>query len=153
MSVKERIVADLTAAMKAKDAARLGVLRMLKAKLLEAEVEQRGKKGASASLEDADALAVVAAYAKQRRDSIDAYRAGGREDLASREEAELRVVQEYLPRQMSGDEIREIAREVIAAVGATSMKEIGAVMKALMPRTKGAADGKLVNDIVRSLLE
>ncbi len=153
MSIKERIVADLTAAMKAKDAARLGVLRMLKAKLLEAEVEARGKKGVSASLEDADALAVIAAYAKQRRDSIDAYRAGGREDLASREEAELRVVQEYLPRQMSAEEIREMAREVIATVGATSMKEIGVVMKALMPRTKGAADGKLGNDIVRSLLE
>ena len=152
MTIKERIVADLTAAMKAKDPARLGVVRMLKAKMLEAEVALRAKKGLDYQLEDAEAQAVIAAYAKQRRDSIDAYRSGGRADLAAKEEAELILVQAYLPRQMTADEIRAVVRESIAAAGATSAKEMGAVMKLVMPRVKGVADGKLVNDIVRELL-
>jgi len=152
MTVKERIVADLTAAMKAKDPARLGVLRMLKAKMLEAEVEQRAKRGPDYSIEDADALVVISAYAKQRRDSVDAYRQGGRVDLASKEEAELAIVLDYLPRQLSADEIEEIVREAIRDTGATSAKEMGNVMKAVLPKTKGMADGKLVNDAVRRLL-
>lgn len=152
MTLKERLVADLTAAMKSRDAQRTGVLRMLKSKMLEAEVDQRAKKGTDYQIEDPDALAVVAAYAKQRRDAIEAYRQGGREDLAAKEEAELAIVQEYLPKQLSPDEIRSIVREAIAATGASSVNEIGVVMKAVMPKTKGAADGKLVNDIVRELL-
>lgn len=152
MTLKERLVADLTAAMKSRDAQRTGVLRMLKSKMLEAEVDQRAKKGTDYQIEDPDALAVVAAYAKQRRDAIEAYRQGGREDLAAKEEAELAIVQEYLPKQLSPDEIRSIVREAIAATGASSVKEMGVVMKAVMPKTKGAADGKLVNDIVRELL-
>ncbi len=152
MSVKERIVADLTAAMKAREAERLGVLRMLKAKMLEAEVELRAKKGLDYQLADEETLAVLAAYAKQRRDAIDAYRQGQRLDLAAKEEAELAIVQEYLPRQLGVDEIRAIALEVKAATGASSMKDLGVVMKQVAARTKGAADGKLVNEIVRSLL-
>lgn len=152
MTLKERIVADLTAAMKARDAVRLGVLRMLKARMLEAEVEQRTKKGPGAALEDAEALAVVSAYAKQRRDAIEAYRQGRREDLASQEEAELAIVLQYLPKQLSADEVAAVVRETMAETGASSMKDMGALMKAVMPKLKGAADGKLVNETVKKLL-
>lgn len=91
-------------------------------------------------------------YAKQRRDSIDSYRQGGREDLAAQEESELAIVLEYLPKQMGADEIRQIVSEAIAACGATTVKDTGAIMKLVMPKVKGAADGKLVNQIVAELL-
>ncbi len=152
MTIKEKVVADMTAAMKAKDAARLSVMRMLKSKMMEAEVELRSKKGLDYQLEDQEALAVISAYAKQRRDSIDAYRQGGRAELAAKEEAELAIIQEYLPAQLSEADIRRFAQEAIAAAGATSAKEMGAVMKLLMPKVKGAADGAVVNRIVRELL-
>src|SRR5437867_959306 len=152
MTIKQKIVADLTAAMKAKDAVRLGVIRMLKSRMMEAEVEQRAKKGTGYELEDPEALAAIAAYAKQRRDSIEAYRQGGREDLAAKEEAELAIIQEYLPAQLSVEEIRRIVSEAIAESGATSVKDMGAVMKIVMPQLKGVSDGKVVNQIVRELL-
>ena len=152
MTIKERIGADLTAAMKSKDAARLSVMRMVKARMLEAEVELRSKKGLDYQLEDPEALSVITAYAKQRRDSIDAYRQGGRTDLAEKEEAELAILQEYLPAQLPEAEIRRLVAEAIAVSGATSAKEMGAVMKILMPKVKGAADGGVVNRIVRELL-
>ena len=152
MKIRERIVADLTAAMKAKDTLRLGVVRMLKSKIMEAEVEQRTRKGPDYVLEDAESLAVIAAYAKQRRDSIEAFRKGGKEDLATKEEAELAIVQQYLPAQMSDDEVRRIVAAAIAETGATSAKEMGAIMKIVMPKLKGAADGAVVNRIVRELL-
>jgi uncharacterized protein len=152
MSIRERIVADLTAAMKAKDAERLGVVRMLKSRIMEAEVEQRGRKGPEYVLDDPECLAVIATYAKQRRDSIEAYRKGGKEDLAAKEEAELAIIQQYLPAQMSEDEVRRIVAAAIAESGATSSKEMGAVMKLVMPKLKGGADGAVVNRIVRELL-
>lgn len=150
--IRERIVADLTAAMKAKDTQRLGVVRMLKSRIMEAEVDQRARKGSDYVLEDQECLAVIAAYAKQRRDSIDAYRKGGKEDLATKEEAELAIIQEYLPAPMSEDEVRRIVAAAIAETGAASAKDMGAVMKIVMPRLKGGADGAVVNRIVRELL-
>jgi len=152
MSIKERIVADLTAAMKAKDAQRLGVVRMLKSRIMEAEVEQRSRKGLDYVLADEECLAVIATYAKQRRDSIEAYRKGGKEDLATKEEAELAIIQQYLPAQMSEADVRVIVAAAIAETGATSAKDMGAVMKAAMPKLKGGADGAVVNRIVRELL-
>lgn len=152
MTIRERIVADLTAAMKAKDVQRLGVVRMLKSRIMEAEVEQRGRTGKDSALEDQECLAVIATYAKQRRDSIEAYRKGGKEDLATKEEAELAIIQPYLPSQMSEDDVRRIVVAAIAETGATSAKEMGAVMKAVMPKLKGGADGAVVNRIVRELL-
>ena len=152
MAIRERIVADLTAAMKAKDTQRLGVVRMLKSRIMEAEVEQRARKGPDYVLEDQECLAVIATYAKQRRDSIEAFRKGGKEDLAAKEEAELAIVQQYLPAPMSEDEVRRIVTAAIAETGAASAKEMGAVMKIVMPRLKGEADGALVNRIVRELL-
>ena len=152
MSIRERIVADLTAAMKAKDPQRLGVIRMLKSRIMEAEVEQRSLRGLGFVLEDQECLAAIAAYAKQRRDSIEAYRQGGKEDLAKKEEAELAIIQQYLPAQLSEIEVRRIVAAAIAESGATSAKEMGAIMKIVMPKLKGAADGALVNRIVRETL-
>ena len=152
MTIKERLLADLTASMKARDAQRTSVLRMLKAKLLEAEVEQRAAHGLDYQLPDPELIRVLTSYAKQRRDSVTAYRQGGREDLAAQEERELAIVEEYLPRGLTEDEVREGVRAVIAELGATSKKELGAVMKAAMARFGGAADGKLVNRIAGELL-
>jgi uncharacterized protein YqeY len=153
MPIKQRIVEDLTAAMKSGAKERLSVLRMVKAKMLEAEVNLRGARGRDYQLEDPEAIEVLASYAKQRRDSIDGYRKGGREDLAAQEESELAIVQEYLPKQMSADDVRRIVREAIAQCGATSPKEMGAVMKLVMPKVKGTADGRMVSQIVSELLK
>lgn len=152
MTIRDRIAADLTAAMKAGDRERTSVLRMLKARIQEAEVARRAERGLDYHLEDADATAVIAGYAKQRRDSIAAYRQAARSDLAAREEAELALVEEYLPRQLSEDEIREIVREAVLSVGASGARDIGSVMKRVMPKVKGAADGAVVNRIVREAL-
>ena len=152
MAIRERIVADLTAAMKAKDTRRLGVVRMLKSRIMEAEVEQRGRRGLDYVLDDQECLAVIASYAKQRRDSIEAYRNGGKEDLAAKEEAELAIIQQYLPAQISEEEIRRIVAGAIAESGAASAKDMGPVMKIVMPRLKGGADGAVVSRIVRELL-
>lgn len=152
MSVTQRIAADLRSAMKSGDKTRLGVLRMLKARMLEAEVHLRGEKGRDYELADAEAEEAIASYAKQRRDSIESFRLAGRADLAAREEAELAVVLEYLPKQLSAEEVRQLVRAVVAECGASGPKDLGTVMKLLMPRVKGAADGKLVSQIVREVL-
>jgi len=152
MAIRERIVADLTAAMKTKDTQRLGVVRMLKSRIMEAEVEQRSLKGSDYVLDDPGCLAVIATYAKQRRDSIDAYRKGGKEDLAAKEEAELAIIQQYLPAQLSEEAIRGVVAAAIAESGATSANDMGAIMKLVMPRLKGEADGAVVSRIVRELL-
>ena len=152
MTIKERLNADLKEAMKARQGARVACLRMLKAKILEKEVELRTKHGPDHELEDEEALAVISAYAKQRRDSIDSFRQGGREDLVAKEEAELEVISSYLPRQLGRDELQKIVREAIEEAGAGSAADLGRVMKIVMPRVKGAADGKLVNQLVREEL-
>lgn len=152
MTLKQRITDDMKAAMKAGDRVRLGCLRMLRSKLQEAELAARAKKGLDYSIEDDAALTVVATYAKQRRESIESYRKGGRDDLAAREEQELAVILEYLPQQMSEDEIREVVSEAVEASGASSPKDMGKVMKLVMPRVKGRADGQLVNRIVRETI-
>ena len=151
-TLKQRIEDDIKTAMKTGDKVRLGALRMVKAKMMEAEVALRGKKGRDYQLEDAEAIQSLSTSAKQRKDSIEAFRQGGREDLVKTEEAELAVIQEYLPKQMTADEVARIAREAIAATGATSPKDMGAVMKIVMPQVKGAADGKEVNRIISELL-
>lgn len=152
MSIKRRIMEDLKSALKAGNKEQLSTLRMVKSRIQEAEVRLRTEKGVTYELDDEEATQVLSAYAKQRRDSIESYRQAGREDLAAREESELAVVQGYLPRQLSADEIREIVRDAIQEVGASSPRDMGAVMKAVMPRVRGAADGKLVNQTVREML-
>jgi uncharacterized protein YqeY len=153
MSIKQRLSADMKLALKSKETLRLGCIRMLRSKLLEREVSLRGKHGRDYGITDDEALAVVQTYAKQRRDSIEAYREGGRDDLADREQAELEVIQAYLPQQLGDDELTAVIREAVAEAGAASPADMGAVMKLVMPRVKGRADGKRVNRILRGLLE
>ena len=150
MSLKDRIENDLKVALKARDRGTLEALRMVKAKIQEKQVDLRGKKGAEAELSDDDVQAVLNAYAKQRRDSIEAYEKGGRDELAQKERDELEIISAYLPKQLSDEEITAIVEKAVADSGASSMKDLGAVMKLVMPQTKGLADGKRVNEIVRA---
>jgi len=152
VTIKERLDADLREALRARQTVRVACLRMLKAKILEKEVELRAQRGRDCKLEEGEAQAVIGAYAKQRRDSIESFRQGGREDLAAKEEAELEIVTAYLPRQLGRDELERIVAEAIEEAGAASAADLGRVMKIVMPRVKGAADGKLVNQIVREKL-
>jgi uncharacterized protein YqeY len=152
MGLEEKLRADQTAAMKARETRRLSCIRMLRSRIQEAAVAARAKRGKDATLDDDEAMAVVAAYAKQRRDSIDAFAAAGRDQMAEDERAELEIISEYLPAQMGDDELRTIVTESVAASGATSAKDMGAVMKLVMPRVKGQADGKRVNQFVREAL-
>jgi uncharacterized protein YqeY len=152
MSLKQVIAEDLKSAMKLRAQDRVEVLRMARARMLEAEVALRASMGRDYELSDEEAIKALAGYAKQRRDSIESYRQAGREDLAAKEEAELAIVQEYLPRQLSEDDVRAIVKQAIAATGATSARQMGQVMKAVMPQVQGAADGKLVSRIVNELL-
>ena len=152
MSLKEKIEADLKHAVKSGDSDRRDLLRMIKARILEAEVALRSKRGRDYRLTDAEAVEEITRYAKQRRQSIDAYREGGREDLAAREQSELDALQDYLPRQLSREEIETLVRESIAEAEATSPADLGAVMRLAMAKAKGKADGKVVNQVARDML-
>lgn len=147
-SLKERIDADLKEAMRSKDELGTSVLRMLKSAVKYKEVEPGGH-----ALEDAGVLAVIQSLIKQRRDSVEQFRAGGRPELADKEEKEIAKLQSYLPAQMSADELRAEVRAAIAQVGAKGPKDMGAVMKALMPKVQGRAEGKAVSDAVKSELQ
>lgn len=133
--------------MKAKDKPTLDVLRLLKASVQNEQIA----KGADLSVDEE--IAVLAREMKQRRDSVVEYKAAGRADLVEGVEAGMAVVEKYLPAQLSDDEVRQIVADVIAETGATSAKEFGKVMGALMPKVKGKADGNLVNSIVKDLLK
>ena len=134
--------------MREKNAAKLGVLRMLKAAMMNAAIE----KGSDSKLSDADATQVIRKQVKQRQDSIESFEKGGRAELAAKEKEELSILQSYLPQQMSGDEISKIVRETIAEVGATSKAQMGAVMKALQAKVAGRADGKTLSAEVQKQL-
>jgi uncharacterized protein YqeY len=148
MGLRERLDADLKAAMKEKDELKLSVVRMLKSAVRYREVE--GEK--AVTLDEAGILQVVATEIKRRRDSVEQYRAGGREDLARKEEAEIAILQGYLPAQLSEAELRAKVDEVVARVGAKGPRDMGAVMKALLPEVQGRAEGKLVSDLVKQRL-
>jgi uncharacterized protein YqeY len=153
MSLKQKIEDDLKTALKAGDKLRLSCLRMVKSKLQEKQVALRGEEGLEAKLSEDDVTNVVSAYAKQRRDSIESYEQGGREDLAANERAELEILTDYLPQQMGEDDVAVIVDEAVRESGASEPKDMGAVMKLVMPKVKGRADGKLVNRIVQSRLK
>jgi uncharacterized protein YqeY len=147
VSLNQQIAADMTAAMKAKEAVRLSALRMLKAAVMNKEVE-KGR-----NLEDAEVLQVVASLVKQRRDSVEQFSKAGRTDLADKETAEIAILEHYLPPAISADEIEAAVAAAIAETGASSAKDMGKVMKAVMPKLAGKnADGKAVNDAVRRKL-
>ena len=143
----EKIGSDITAAMKAKNAARLSALRMLKAAVMNKGVE-KGR-----DLDDAEILQVVASLVKQRRDSIEQFAKAGRTDLVEKETAEVTVLEEYLPPSASPDDIAAAVAAAIAETGAASAKDMGKVMKAVMPKLAGKhADGRAVNEAVRRAL-
>ena len=147
MTLKEQLQKDLIESMKSHDEVRTGAIRMIKAAVLKFEVS--GEKKVAT---DEEVLTIIAKEVKQRKDSIEQFKAGGREDLAKVEEGELAILEKYLPAQMSEEEVLAIAKEVVAATGASSKADIGKVMGALMPKVKGKADGQIVNKVVSSLL-
>ena len=148
MTLQERVDSDLKDAMRAKDAGRLGVLRMLKSALKYAAIE----KSADAQLDDAEAAQVIRKQVKQRQDSIDSFEKGGRAELAAKEKEELLVLNAYLPKAMEADELTALVRETIAEVGANSKAQMGAVMKALQAKVAGRADGKALSQEVTKQL-
>ena len=145
MKIQERIDSDLKESMRAKNASKVGVLRMLKSALTYAAI---AKSGSEAELSDAEAAQVIRKQAKQRQDSIESFEKGGRAELAAKEKEELSILNAYLPQAMSADELAALIRETIAEVGATSKAQMGAVMKALQTRVAGRADGKTLSQEV-----
>jgi hypothetical protein len=145
--LRDQVNADMTAAMKAKDAARLSALRMLKAAIMNKGVEK------GHDLDDADVMLVVSSLVKQRRDSIEQFAKAGRTDLVEKETGEIGVLERYLPPAASAEDIEAAVVAAIASTGAASPKDMGKVMKAVMPMLAGKnADGKVVNELVRRKL-
>jgi len=146
MSLKDRVLQDMKEAMKARDQLKLSTLRLLVSEIKNREIDAKGE------LKDEDILALIQKAVKQRQDSIAQYEKGGRQDLAEKEKAELEILKAYLPEELSKEEILEIIDQAIAATGASSPKEMGKVMREVMPKVKGRADGKLVNELVKKRL-
>jgi hypothetical protein len=146
VTLKERLNEDMKTAMKAREELRLSVLRLARASLVNAEIAK------GTELDDAGVVEVLEKEAKKRRESIAEFTKAGRTDLADKEQKELEILTAYLPQQMSAEELRAVVRECIAEVGATSPKDMGAVMKVLMPKIRGRADGKAANQIVQEML-
>lgn len=148
MILKERIHTDLLNAMKAKEEMKLGALRMLKAAIMKFEVS--GDKKVEAT--DENVLQIIGKEVKQRKDSIDAYRKGSREDLANKEEAEMKILQAYLPAQMNEEELKSLISQAISQTDATA-KDFGKVMGTVMAQAKGKADGQTVTRLVKEMLK
>jgi uncharacterized protein YqeY len=147
MGLTDKVNADITSAMKAKDAPRLSALRMIKAALMNKSVE-KGR-----DLDDADAVQVIASLVKQRRDSIEQFSKAARQDLVDKETKEMEVLNEYLPAAATAEEIDAAVAAAIAETGASSPKDMGKVMKAVMPKLAGKnADGRAINESVRRTL-
>jgi uncharacterized protein YqeY len=146
MGLKQQLQQDLREALRARDERRKSVIRMALAALVNAEFEHDGE------LDDADVVAILQKEARRRSDTIAELKQVDRPDLLAAEEAELEILEEYLPRLLSREEIAEEARQVIAEVGATGMAQMGPVMRQLMPKMRGRADGRAVNAVVRELL-
>ncbi len=147
MSLKQQIISDLTASMKAQDALRTSTLRMVKAALMNREIEK------GSELDDEDMTKLLRSLVKQRRDSVEQYEKGGRPELADKEKAEIEVIEAYLPQAVSREEIETAVAAAIAETGASSMKDIGKVMKAVQTTLRGKnADGRTVSEIVKAKL-
>ena len=146
MTIKEQIMADMKAAMKAHDSARLGAIRLLMAAIKQKEVDER------IQCADADIVAIIAKLVKQRHDSIEQYTAANRQDLAEKEQAEIEVLSTYLPKPLSEEEITAIVDEAIAAIGATGVAAMGKVMGAVKPKLTGRADMSKVSALIKQKL-
>ncbi len=149
MTLLEKIDSDLKEAMRAKDATKLGVLRMLKSALNYAAIE---KSGAQAELDAAVTTQVIRKQVKQRQDSIESFEKGGRPELVAKEKAELDILNSYLPQSLSAEELAKLVRDAIAEIGATSKAQMGAVMKAAQAKAAGRADGKPLSQEVQKQL-
>ena len=145
MTLQERVDAELKDAMLAKDAAKLGVLRMVKSAMKYAAIEKAGAEG---TLDDAEATQVIRKQVKQRQDSIESFEKGGRAELAAKEKEELAFLNSYLPQAMDADDLAKAVREAIVEQGATSKTQMGAVMKALQAKMGGRVDGKTLSQEV-----
>lgn len=149
MSLKEKIISDMTAAMKAKDANKLSTLRMAKSALMNEE----NKRGIGTVLTDDEVMKILQSLVKQRKDSIEQFTNNGRDELAEKEKAELIVLEEYLPRAATQEEIDSAVTSAVAETGASGMKDMGAVMKLVIAKLEGKnADGKIVSETVKAKL-
>ena len=147
MSLKQQIISDLTASMKAQDAPRTSTLRMVKAAVMNREIEKGGE------LEDEEMMKLLRSLVKQRRDSVEQYEKGGRQELADKEKTEIEVIEAYLPQAAPRDEIEAAVAAAIAETGASSMKDMGRVMKGVQSALAGKnADGRVVSEIVKAKL-
>ncbi|MDF2925522.1 MAG: aspartyl-tRNA amidotransferase [Paenibacillaceae bacterium] len=146
MNLNDRLNEDMKQAMRSQDKFRLSVIRMVRSSIKNIEIDQRK------TLDDQEVLDVLNREIKQRRDSLHEFEKAGRQDLADQLKQELTILAEYMPRQLSEDEVKVIVQQTIQEVGASSKADIGKVMGALMPKVKGLADGKLVNQIVQQSL-
>lgn len=165
MNLRTSIQEEVKEALKAHDPVKTGTLRFLFASITNKEKEKRYKLSKSepgfgeqelqkkSVLSDEEVLDVLMSDAKKRKESIEAFTKGGRKDLVAKEQAELKILEAYLPEQLSEEEVRKFAQEAIASIGASSQKDIGKVMAALMPKVKGKADGALVSVLVKELLQ
>lgn len=148
MSLKDQLTADMKTAMKVHDKDRLAVIRMVRGAIRQAEID-----GGHKALGDEEVIAVISKEVKMRRDSVEAFEKGGRSDLVAQTKKEIDVLMAYLPKQLTEDEVRALVKEAVEQTGAKTPKERGKVMGVLMPKVKGRADGKLVNALVKSMLQ
>lgn len=147
MALKEQLTADLKDAMREKDIDKRDTIRLLQAAIKQEEIDEQ------TTLDDAGVTAILTKQAKQRRESISDYQKAGRPEMVAAEEKQLAIIESYLPQKMSRAEIEVIARQTIAELGVTDIKSMGQVMGQLMPKLKGQADGREVNEVVRALLQ
>lgn len=146
MSLKERLSSELKDSLKSGEKLKVSVIRLVLSALKNREIEKRGV------LSEEEIIDLLVSLSKQRKESIESFKKGGRQDLVDKETAELKIIESYLPQQLTLEEIREKIREAIMESGASGAKDIGKVMKVLMPKVKGRADGRLVNEMVKEFL-
>ncbi|MFA4829873.1 MAG: GatB/YqeY domain-containing protein [Thermodesulfovibrionales bacterium] len=149
MDILKKINEDLITSMKSKNELETTTLRMIKSAVKNAEIAKRGK----GDLTEDDIMGVLSTMVKQRKESAEQYEKANRKDLADKENTEISIIQEYLPKQLTPEELCEIIKATIQETGVVGMKEIGKLMKELMPKVKGKADGKLVNQMIKEILE
>ncbi|AKL95797.1 hypothetical protein CACET_c23510 [Clostridium aceticum] len=147
MSLKERLTNDLKEAMKNKDQLRKNVVTLIRSEIKQVEVDKR------VELEEQDVIEIISRQLKQRKDAVEEFEKGGRQDLVEQTQGEISVLLQYLPQQLSEEEVTKIVKETISEIGANSVKEMGKVMAAVLPKVKGKADGKTVNQIVKQQLQ
>ncbi|TQQ85729.1 GatB/YqeY domain-containing protein [Peptacetobacter hominis] len=147
MSLKQKLQEDLKTSMKNKDTVRKSVVTLIRSSIKQIEVDKR------IELNDDDIIDIISKQLKQRNDSLEQFLDAGREDLVEETRSEIEILKEYLPQQLSEEELNEIVKQTISEVGATSMKDMGKIMSAIMPKVKGRADGKLINKLVKENLQ